>query len=747
MIHVHRLDGCAPAPLAHYLKALGVLRLVAEQADPQARGWWEGDRYRLATKLSRKELQAFFLNDYRPTPFIAPWNKGSGFFFEKDPGLFPLEHSKGERFEEFRSAIKAGRSRLEQLREADAQVRQIKKEATDRSMSKAEKAQIRNSEDYKNRLRDAEKNFKQIKAELIPGFRLIWRGASREWMDAAMVLGDGGDPKYPALLGSGGNDGRLDFTNNLMKRLGEAFHLDSESGEPSPEAFAWISGALWGVPVPGSLTKQPVGQYLPGTAGGANNGNGPNGEAIANPLDFILLLEGAVAFRSGTSRRLGLSESSRAASPFAVNACGAAYVSASVDDEGARGEQWMPLWHRPSSYAEVRRLLSEGRAQIGAKSAREPLDVAQAVKRMGAARGIRAFERYGYIERNGQSNLAVPLGRFEVADGHSSLTCIDDLSRWLQRLRREARSKNSPARLVAAEKRLVEALFAIVKFPQNPIVWQQTLIRLAEIEGIMAHDDNFDARFDPVPALRPEWVTASDDGTPEFRLALAFALQASDFRMKGGADDGIRRHWLPLDQKQQAGVVMHGRSGLDDAIALITRRLLEAAQGGGRHLPLKAAPRAAARAADLTGLLSGGVNLDHTLAIGRALMALDHRAWAERHLPMESPSADDWPDDAWLAVRLAALPWPLRMRSGFELDVGAEPAVVRRLAAGDAASALTIALRRLAAAGVRSTVRACTTTTHTAKLWAAALAFPITQRTAGQFLQRLDPSKRSNHDY
>ncbi len=28
------LSGCAPVPLAHYLKALGVLRLVAEQADP-----------------------------------------------------------------------------------------------------------------------------------------------------------------------------------------------------------------------------------------------------------------------------------------------------------------------------------------------------------------------------------------------------------------------------------------------------------------------------------------------------------------------------------------------------------------------------------------------------------------------------------------------------------------------------------------------------------------------------------------
>ena len=34
------LHGCAPEPLMSYLKALGVLRLVAEQADSEAKGAW-----------------------------------------------------------------------------------------------------------------------------------------------------------------------------------------------------------------------------------------------------------------------------------------------------------------------------------------------------------------------------------------------------------------------------------------------------------------------------------------------------------------------------------------------------------------------------------------------------------------------------------------------------------------------------------------------------------------------------------
>ena len=64
-IHLHVLKGCSPAPLANYLKALGILRLVGEQADKQARGWWDGEHFCLLTKLSKEELEAFFLEKIR----------------------------------------------------------------------------------------------------------------------------------------------------------------------------------------------------------------------------------------------------------------------------------------------------------------------------------------------------------------------------------------------------------------------------------------------------------------------------------------------------------------------------------------------------------------------------------------------------------------------------------------------------------------------------------------------------------
>ena len=92
---------------------------------------------------------------------------------------------------------------------------------------------------------------------------------------------------------------------------------------------------------------------------------------------------------------------------------------------------------------------------------------------------------------------------------------------------------------------------------------------------------------------------------------------------------------------------MHGRRGIDDAAALVERRLVEESQGGGRYLPLVAARRAAASIADISALLIGAVDLDRTLMLARPLMALDRKAWAEQLTSIESPGISDWPDDAW----------------------------------------------------------------------------------------------------
>ena len=81
-MNVLELKGCAPTPLAYYLKALGVLRLVAQQVDAKARGWWKHDCFYLASSLNEEGLMRFLLEDYQPTPLLAPWNNGTGFYKE-----------------------------------------------------------------------------------------------------------------------------------------------------------------------------------------------------------------------------------------------------------------------------------------------------------------------------------------------------------------------------------------------------------------------------------------------------------------------------------------------------------------------------------------------------------------------------------------------------------------------------------------------------------------------------------------
>ncbi|MEJ5357902.1 MAG: type I-U CRISPR-associated protein Csx17 [Desulfobacterales bacterium] len=747
---VHVLGGCAPYPLAHYLKALAVLRLVAEGPDPRARAWWRGERYLLATRLAEEEIEVFFAKEYAPSPIIAPWNKGSGFYYVDDPGLTPVERSTAPRFEKLREAIAQAREVIPELIAADRAVREIKDETKKKGLSKAEREALKNDQAYKMRLAEAQRRFESLKAGLLPRLRLQWRGALRQWLDTAMVLDEEGEPLYPALLGTGGNDGRLDFTNNFLQRIAEVFELSSEDGRLKPGAHAWLANSLWGRPMHDLLQGRAVGQFLPGAGGGANSVAGPDGDGLLNPFDFILMMEGVLLFAAHLTRRFSIHEEARAAAPFAVGSHAVGYLSAADSDEDARGEQWMPLWSQPLSLFELRRLLSEGRAQIGAKPVRHPVDFARAAATLGCARGISAFQRYGYFERKGQSKLAVPLGRFLVPERViPHLRCLQDIAAWVDRLHRQANANQVPGRLRQAQKTVAEAAISVSQHPTEKNRWQELLLSLSEAEAALR--ESLGQRIGPLPPLRPEWVPAADDGSPEFRLAVACALQVGGYSKEDDKRyDGVRRHWLPLEGGKFAvsssggerirfgpEVVITGKRGLDDAIALVRRRLVEAGQKGERRLPLAAARGAAAYPGDLARLLAGEVDLDRTMKLACALMALDGRKWAARPLPPAPPSDGqaDSPEEAWMVIRLAMAPWPLPN----ENEVGVDPVILRRLETGDAAAALRTAARRLLKAGIVAALRFVFASPETARLWAAALAFPIDRKTASLFIRRIDP--------
>lgn len=777
-VQIHILRGCSPSPLANYLKALGVLRLVAEQADPDVRGHWVGESFCLLTKLERGELERFFLVDYQPTPLVAPWNKGSGFYAKKDDNLDPIEKSKARRFESFQAGIKAARKLLNDISEADSVIRAIRavtkpgksfqtedqrrllqqdlvylgvldklaREAdqealeTARALSQATKPLLKSVEKsagYKAVLSAADRRFKKLKEQLIPDCRREWRGPHAAWFSAAVVLDEAGNPKYPSLLGTGGNDGRLDFTNNFMAHIAKVSDMD---GQPTDAALPLLKDSLWGEST-NKLASGAIGQYQPGTAGGANSSTGFADGNLINSWDFIFMLEGALVLTSRTTRRLDPIASSKASAPFAIRAHAAGYASTGAEKDG-RGEQWMPIWRQPTSSEDLNALFGESRLQLHRQLVNRPIDAARAICRLGVARGIESFVRYGYLERNGQSNLAVPLGRIQVRyEPRASL--IDDLEHWLSQLQRRSKDRGAPGRLAQAERRLAHSVFAALTHDSSPDRWQGVLLAAADIELLQATGAAVQAG--PIPGLRPEWLNAIDDGSPELRLAVALGSAAADYSSTGRPLNPVRHHWLPLEpgarrfKASDNSVVAFGRNALSDLGAVLERRILEAGRSGTRSVPLVAARGCGALLGDLAQFLNGTLDLDKLLGLSRALMALRWERCQPTHLPRKVVDSGAVPDEPWLALRLAHLAWPLND----DRKIPADLRICRLLRSGDIPRAVKIAELRLRSAGIRPPFQSAVANKSLGNLWAAALAFPISRQSAEVAVAALDPSKKT----
>jgi len=736
-VHIHHLTGCAPAPLAHYLKALGILRLVAEQKDATARGWWKDEAFHLASTLDRAALACFFLHEYQPTPMISPWNKGAGFVFAaNNPALDRIRQSTSPRMSLFRAAIKQADDGITRLSEAEHAIRRIKGETKVKGLTKADKDRIKNDPAYKSRLTDAERRFKQLKEGLIPDCRRAWRGPHLTWMDAAMVLNADGEAKFPALLGSGGNDGKNDFTKQFMESLCSL--ADWTADGPSEQTASCLNAALQQNPTPGSFTGLPVGQFLPGAAGGANMTCGFDASAFANPWDYVFLLEGVLAFIPSMSRRTTTNAPIAAAGPFAIHGSPSGHASASRSEiDSPRGEQWMPLWNNPSTFTELKTLLGEGRTQIGRAAASRPVDFTRAVARLGVSRGISAFQRFGYLERNGQSNLAVPLGRWQV-EPQPQQELLNDLDRyaWLNRLQRSARDKCAPNSFVTAHRNLEAAIMAVCARGKECALWQSLLLALADIEEQMVRSHSFTAkqRLRPIPPLSGGWISAANDGSSEIQLAVSLAVQTGDEKGR----KHIRRHWIPMDKTGQAfaveksglrrdpDLVCHGLEPERDLLALIQRRSLKSSD----HFALVGQPKLCATPSDLSALLAGNVDLRKTLQLARALLALDRRKLNGVCLP----TTDATLPAIYGLFRLVMLPWPLEVR-GSTVPVRFDPAIVTRLAIGGSGSlrvAGEMALWRLKAAGLTPIIRQIAGDDTLARKIALSLAFPISHRTAAQ---------------
>lgn len=689
------LSGLHTEPVAQYLAALGVLRLVAEQVDPQATGHWQADTFVLDSALDEDELVAFFAKNYIPTPIVGPWNGGSGFYPPKKIG------NKEKLLDDLLATTDP---RLEQYRRTVTLVRELL-----RSTGRTEAGD------------DKDALLELLRAEL--------SDEAIAWLDAVFALAS--KPEYAPLLGSGGNDGNFEFSFNLISTLLELIEYPDRG---------MLRACLFGEATPG-LRRTVIGHFSPVMAGGVNRGRGFGGHTQVNPWLYTLMLEGTLVLSGSVSRRLESSRGGSPAFPFVVRSAAVGFASAAPSEE-SRSEQWFPIWENPSPYPEVRHLFAEGRAKVSSmrsglkelRTAVDGLDFARAIATLGVDRGVSAFARFGFQKRNGKMYFAVPLGRWVVrsAKGADLLAEIDG---WLGRVRGFVGSGKAPTSVERANNRLEAAIMAACQREDDPATTLELLATLGELELALGRAKK--RTIDPLPSLAPEWYTLTQrEGSCEFELAAALASGGVRPRVTNVERRGAK-FWAWTQASSKVATWMEGASLDTNLVELLRRRDIEVQQGGTRDRFADALaagvverrdgrdvgrPRVWASLDAVAQFIDGRVDDDRLERLLRGLALID---WARvRRQP--APKGERVAAPA--AFALLALARESTM-PGSDQRFPETPGMLTLAAAGRLREATAMAVRRLRAGGLAFVGDAIDGPAAQSRRVAAALAFPLAPTT------------------
>lgn len=516
--YTHRLYGCSPEPLGSYLKALGILRCIA-QDDSRVTGRWEADCFVVESDLENNALIEFFLERYSPTPVVNPWSSSSGFGKEGKDGLRIIEDSSIPRLETFRSIIAAAR-RIG----AEYQVNGW-----------------------------PEKLDSKMKERLIAQCRAEFPDAGLLWIDTAVILADD-KAVWPPILGTGGNIGRFDLSRNFHEHLVRAIGIVEKKGD---DRQAWLEDALFDS-TPSKWTSKSASQFNPGASGGTNSGPMGKGEGLVNPWDFVLTVEGTMLFAGAISRRFSTAAKGTATAPFMTYASPGGFSSLADGEstsQALKGEVWTPLWENPTGLAELSRLFSEGRADWGKGHVRSGLDLAKAAGSLGVDRGLTAFARNIFAVRDGQNSIAVQAGRVAV-NQRPVLSPMRNLDRWIDKVKRAG---NPPPGIRSALWEVEKRAFAVASGTE-PKGLLPLLIDVAKLEAEVAKSSGFRNKnlLAPVSGLTDRsWINQLLDCSPDRELRLALVLASGrDVRESGSKSiRSLRMMLCPVQTNNKSGRV------------------------------------------------------------------------------------------------------------------------------------------------------------------------------------------------
>ena len=381
-------------------------------------------------------------------------------------------------------------------------------------------------------------------------------------------------------------------------------------------------------------------------------------------------------------------------------------------------------------------LMSEGRAEIGGRQAGNSVDFVRAISGLGVRRGISAFDRYGFLERNGQSRITAWLDRVPVPDSPPSASnALFDLDQ----LRRNVGSAaKASAAMKSLGNRLEDAVYQFAKNGGGAPALQEILLRVAEVERYAGKLRDGE-KMPPISGLQRVWEREANDGSAEFRLALSLASIAGE---KGW--HAIRENLEPV--KMEDGKIQWSKepggafvwNALNDPLlnmaAVLERRCVDSRRTENVHHPALDGRRLASLE-DVVEFLHGRLDERRVgdLALALSMMVTEDKPFVLRPQREEGQRRPPLVPPAYAAMKLTLLPRDLQVDGRLvsieePARVPPEPALVPLLRAGRIAEAYALASRRLKAStglGVKTENPQIADGRENGLRLAAALLFPI----------------------
>jgi len=697
------LEGCTPETLLDYLKSLGMFKVLSEQLDGDARSYWKNDTFHIVSNEDKEKIIDFFMNEYAPIPIVVPWS-GSDFFGVEKTGAIKTHKKPPADSELINSYISNGSERLKEYRGSIEKTLEI----------------IERMDIDKKDIKANSKEGKMMKVEFINRLRSSLPESVVDFLDVATKTGTD-DIFMNTLLGSGGgNDGRLNFGSNYMQCVWLCLpdfddQKDLKGNYKKFDSQESLMMALFKEGEGGSISQDSPGLFSPGGVGGPNAFEGYEADSLRNPWDFILAMEGITLLAGSLSRRYGSMASERASFPFTCRLSPSGSESLLLSEESNK-EVWMPMWEDKVKLNGLTSVFHEGRAEVSGKFAESGIEFARAVASLGVDRGISRFRRFGLIKgRIGGDNYhtGAKLDTIEVPDNpREHIRLLDELDPWLQRLGWSF-SKDAIAKRYERHREMIEdAIFNYCKY--GGVHRLQAILRaLGRAEKAFASAGG--DRPHPLHDMSPNWLSACNDNSVEYRLACSLAtvydpnvgpLRVQMEPVDWGKKAKFFNKWL----SNRKSTVWGDKNISKNLTAILERRLME-----GNRLDLKHPPidgRIGANLHDINLFISG--NFDES-KFNDLLWGLSTIKWYEYDSGLHRPdfTSQRTPNisRSYCLLKTVFLPgnidhingrWELVRDDNSGHFIKNEPSVIRLMQSGRFQDAFAYCSRRLKSSGLNT---------------------------------------------